>query len=286
MTLLSTCALATTGLGVLAPAASAAPAGPLVQAEGLRALSGRVLPFADATASGGRALAMLTNAAVRTTMTTTTAADRLVLRVRGDHASGAPRADVLVDGQRVGSVSVPSTRWVDAVLPGSWAAGQHTVEVRFVNDALVAGRDRNLRLDRVTFGARTAASSATATSESRVLQLVNAERAAVGLRPLAPLACATGVARDWSATMARTGTFAHRDLDAVRAACAAHSLLGWGENIAFGDRMSADAMMKMWMESPGHRANILSKDWTHVGVGIAVDGAGRVYGTQDFYKLG
>lgn len=289
LTSLAVLALLTGGAVALAPAASAAAAGPSVQAESLRAVSGRALVFADAAASGGRALAMVTNGAVRTPVRTTTAADRLVLRVRGDQAHGAPRADVVVDGRRAGSVTVPSSRWVDAVVPGNWPAGTHTVEVRFVNDAHVGRQDRNLRLDRITFGARgTAAVDAHphAAYEARLLELVNATRQRAGLSPVAPLACATTVARDWSATMARTGDFSHRDLDQVRAACAAHPLQAWSENIAFGDGMGADAMMEMWMGSPGHRGNILDGEWTHMGNGVAVDARGRAYGTQNFFDLG
>ena len=119
--------------------------------------------------------------------------------------------------------------------------------------------------------------------EARIVQLVNAHRAAAGLGPLAVSACADRFAEDWSATMARTGAFAHRsDLGSLLSSCSA-SLVG--ENIAYGN-LTADEMMRMWMDSPGHRANILSTRYTHVGVGAATTAAGRVYGTQNFLRLG
>ncbi len=118
--------------------------------------------------------------------------------------------------------------------------------------------------------------------EARVVQLVNAHRAAAGLRPLRVSTCADRYAEDWSATMVRTGAFAHRpSLKTVLTACRARSV---GENIAYG-AVSADQMVAMWMRSPGHRANILSSSFTHIGVGAARTSGGRTYGTQNFLRL-
>ena len=41
-----------------------------------------------------------------------------------------------------------------------------------------------------------------------------------------------------------------------------------GENVAYGQPTPA-AVMIAWMNSPGHRANILHPDWTHIGMGVA-----------------
>jgi uncharacterized protein YkwD len=82
--------------------------------------------------------------------------------------------------------------------------------------------------------------------------------------------------------MATSGRFVHRsDLGAVMRTCEAGAI---GENIAYGN-VTADQMMAMWMESPGHRENILDPSYTHIGVGIARTGSGRVYGTQNFLTL-
>ncbi len=118
--------------------------------------------------------------------------------------------------------------------------------------------------------------------EARVVQLVNAHRTAAGLPRLAVSACADRYAEHWSATMARTSAFAHRpSLTTVLTACRAAAV---GENIAYGS-VSADRMVTMWMRSPGHRANILSRGFTHIGVGAARTGGGRTYGTQNFLRL-
>jgi uncharacterized protein YkwD len=182
----------------------------------------------------------------------------------------------------VASLSVSATRWTGHRIAGVWTAGRHQVEVSYVNDLWVTGGgDRNLRLDRITFHATSTAtpSSADATYEARLVQLVNIERVKAGLRPLAVSACADRYAGAWSASMAASDQLVHRsNLGAVMSACGAR---GIGENIAFGN-VTADRMMAMWMGSTGHRANILRASYTHIGVGIARTSTGRVYGTQNF----
>ena len=114
-----------------------------------------------------------------------------------------------------------------------------------------------------------------------VLALVNAERAAVGLQALRPSTCAEGFAVRWSQQMASTGAFVHQSLSPLMSGCQAR---GAGENIAYGARTPTE-LMTMWMGSPGHRANILRASFTHLGVGIARSGTGRLYATQDFLTL-
>jgi uncharacterized protein YkwD len=103
--------------------------------------------------------------------------------------------------------------------------------------------------------------------EARILTLLNGERAKAHLRPVAMIGCADGYANSWAATMARTGNFAHQSLTPIMRACAATRA---GENIAYGN-VSADQMMTMWMNSPGHRANILNPNYTHVGIGAVLN---------------
>jgi uncharacterized protein YkwD len=56
---------------------------------------------------------------------------------------------------------------------------------------------------------------------------------------------------------------------------------GIGENIACGQRSAAE-VVEGWMNSPGHRANILKPDFTHIGVGYATGGRAGTYWTQLF----
>jgi uncharacterized protein YkwD len=114
--------------------------------------------------------------------------------------------------------------------------------------------------------------------ESRILVLVNSERAKQGLRSLTLVSCADGFANSWAATLAQTGNFVHQSLSPIMTGCSAR---GAGENIAYGN-VSADAMMTMWMDSPGHRANILNASYTGIGIGALETSSGRWYGVQDF----
>ncbi|MFE4666506.1 CAP domain-containing protein [Streptomyces sp. NPDC056716] len=118
---------------------------------------------------------------------------------------------------------------------------------------------------------------------AEVLRLVNVERAKVGCSPVAANSALSGLAQDFSEDMAARGFFDHTDPDGAspwdRAAEAGISDLG-GENIARG-QADAAAVMDAWMNSDGHRANILNCDFTTLGVGVQF-GSGGPWWTQDF----
>jgi len=57
----------------------------------------------------------------------------------------------------------------------------------------------------------------------------------------------------------------------------------WGENIASGQR-TPEAVVTAWMNSEGHRANILSPNFSKIGVGYATNSNGTPYWTQMFIK--
>ncbi|MFF3605552.1 CAP domain-containing protein [Streptomyces sp. NPDC002463] len=120
-------------------------------------------------------------------------------------------------------------------------------------------------------------------AEAEVIRLVNAERAKVGCTPVRADAKLAALAGAFSADMATRGFFDHTDPDGdtpwVRAAQAGISAMG-GENIARG-QVDAAAVMASWMNSDGHRANILNCDFTTLGVGVAF-GDGGPWWTQDF----
>jgi uncharacterized protein YkwD len=115
---------------------------------------------------------------------------------------------------------------------------------------------------------------------SRIVVLVNARRAQAGLRPLVVSPCATRFAAPWSSHMAATNTLVHQSLTPILR-CPAW---GAGENIAYGN-VTADQMMGMWMNSPGHRANILNPRFTRIGVGAVRTSSGRWWATQDFVTV-
>jgi uncharacterized protein YkwD len=116
------------------------------------------------------------------------------------------------------------------------------------------------------------------TFASRIATLVNAERAAAGLSPLTVSGCAQTFAVTWSRHMAATADFSHQSLTPIMTGCGAR---GAGENIAYG-ATSPEQFMTLWMNSSGHRANILRASFTHLGVGVAKSASGTWYATQDF----
>ncbi|MGV9313150.1 CAP domain-containing protein [Streptomyces sp. NPDC003691] len=126
-------------------------------------------------------------------------------------------------------------------------------------------------------------SSREAAMEAEVLELVNKERAKVGCSPLRYDAALARLAGNFSSDMAARGFFDHTDPDGDspwdRAKQAGVKNLA-AENIARG-QADAAAVMEAWMNSDGHRANILNCDYKTLGVGVQL-GAGGPWWTQNF----
>lgn len=120
---------------------------------------------------------------------------------------------------------------------------------------------------------------------AEVVALTNAERAAAGLPPLAEDPLLTGAAQAHSADMVARAFYSHTSPDGRepwhRAAAAGSTRRTIGENIACGQRSPAE-VVRGWMDSPGHRANILKATFTHIGVGFAGGGSAGTYWTQLF----
>ncbi|HEY0637193.1 MAG TPA: CAP domain-containing protein, partial [Pseudonocardiaceae bacterium] len=115
----------------------------------------------------------------------------------------------------------------------------------------------------------------------QVVALVNQARAAAGCRALTVDDRLTAAAQGHSEDMARQDYFSHTSLDgrtfADRIRAAGYPSPA-AENIAKGQR-SAQQVHDAWMNSAGHRANILNCSYTTIGVGLDPDGW---YWTQNF----
>lgn len=126
-------------------------------------------------------------------------------------------------------------------------------------------------------------------SEQKILELTNAARKKEGLTPLSPNKTLMEVARAHSANMAKQKKVAHKLDDttpAQRVKKAGYNYRATGENVAAGDPTFTEAeFFQGWMESKGHRENILSSKYNEIGIGIAKDSDGRLYYTQVFGKL-
>lgn len=136
-----------------------------------------------------------------------------------------------------------------------------------------------LALDAAPVAVRvTTNTAATRAYEARILTLVNAQRARHHLRPLVLASCPDRFATRWSAHLAVAGGLSHQSLWTILRACPARAA---GENVGW-TTASADVLVRMWMSSPGHRANILSAKYHRIGLGVARTSTGRWYATQDF----
>jgi uncharacterized protein YkwD len=122
-----------------------------------------------------------------------------------------------------------------------------------------------------------------------VLCLHNRERDARGLKPLRENAKLRRAAEGHSADMVAGGYFAHESRSGadmadriLRTGYARRQGWSLGENIAWGTGSLATAaeIHRAWMESPGHKANILRRQFREIGIGIAVGAPVRSSGSD------
>lgn len=119
----------------------------------------------------------------------------------------------------------------------------------------------------------------------QVIAIVNQERVKAGLAPLTYDEQISYAATQRSYEMAQNSYFEHARPDGriCFTVMKEYGIPYWnaGENIAWGQK-TPEYVMYRWMNSPGHRANILRAEYTKIGVGIARDAKGRLYWTQLF----
>jgi uncharacterized protein YkwD len=153
-------------------------------------------------------------------------------------------------------------------------------------------------------GACSSANASTKTASKRALVratlcVLNAERAKHRLAPLRLNRRLSSAARGHSRAMAERHFFSHDSpsgasfLDRIRRTGYLDGARSWsvGENIAYGSgRLSTPASIgQAWMNSSGHRANILSSSFRSIGIGIAAgtpNGGGGATYTTDFGRRG
>lgn len=114
-------------------------------------------------------------------------------------------------------------------------------------------------------------------ARSRILADVNAARERTGVAPLRANSSLHTVATAWSKKQADAGAMSHNPKYTSQIPD------GWyaaGENVAFG--YMPDTVTRAWLDSKGHRENILRTSFTHIGIGVACSDDGRAYYTQVF----
>jgi uncharacterized protein YkwD len=121
--------------------------------------------------------------------------------------------------------------------------------------------------------------------EQELLKYHNAERSRRGLPPLAIDPLLGAAARAHADHMADVGQLAHYGIGDgdpwQRIKAAGYSYAAAGENAAYGQE-TASMAVEAWMSDAGHRANVLGRDYTDVGFGVASRPGGRRYWTADY----
>lgn len=122
------------------------------------------------------------------------------------------------------------------------------------------------------------------------LCLLNAERASRGLSKLSSEGQLGKAAQRFSANMVRQRFFDHVSPAGSTLSSRVRGGTGYlrgrvvswslGENIAWGsgERATPRRIVRAWMDSPGHRRNILDRRFRHIGIGVATGAPGDVHG--------
>jgi uncharacterized protein YkwD len=129
--------------------------------------------------------------------------------------------------------------------------------------------------------------STSPTFAGQVIKLTNKERAKVGCKALKSNSLLKSAAQKHSADMAKKDYFSHTGKDGRspfdRMTDAGYAFSAAAENIAAGQRTPGD-VVEGWMNSEGHKKNILNCTYTEIGVGYAKGGSYGTYWTQNFGK--
>jgi uncharacterized protein YkwD len=211
----------------------------------------------------------------------------------GIPASGTPAADGLCSGR-------PFHAAVASVPPGASAnLGVHPAKRPAVRPTPTASASSTPATPSPTASAADSPGTSPATAATQVLALINQDRSAAGLPPLTITAGLDSSASAHNLTMAGGCGLSHQcpaepDLGA-RETAAGVIWSACGENIGEGGpvantgaaiaQMAVSLTQDMLNEKPpddGHRRNILSSSYTHIGVAIHRDSSGTVWLTQDF----
>jgi hypothetical protein len=117
-------------------------------------------------------------------------------------------------------------------------------------------------------------------ASARLLELINADRAQAGLQPLASRADVAAIALSFTRRMATEANVWHNQDYLSQGSLQQLNAVSVGENVS--RTATVERAHVALMNSPHHRANILSPRFGIVGVGVVRDSANNIYVTQDF----
>ena len=191
-------------------------------------------------------------------------------------------------GTSGGKASIPSKRELRSA--GSAFAGKNRAAVgRRAVEHLAPTGLRLVREGRVAAAQRSRRTTAVLSAvESSLLGQINDLRRSRGLRPLKISRGLSAAAAYHSRQMVQHGFFEHESRGGgafwkrVERFYGSTGFRAWevGENLAYGSpELSPAATVRMWMNSPGHRENLLSRRWREIGLGVLhVGAAGGEFG--------
>lgn len=267
-----------------------------VEVENMKMPADGYLIQSDAAASGGKYVNLHKNRTVSTSFSG--AVDKLTVRAKGRYYGGAwPRMVVKIDGTTVMSRLTNSSTFQDFTvdLSTNIADGSHNLSVSFTNDYY----NRDLHVDVVSIDSGGTAPTtadgvnwcpasperlALTANEQEMLKLHNQARSQNGVGALCVDSRLVKAARLHAQDMVENDYFSHTSQDGRtagdRISAQGYKWRTYGENIASGSGSYGmpQNVFDRWMNSEGHRSNILSSNFKDVGIGEAI---GEYKGTQD-----
>ncbi|MDF2949613.1 MAG: putative Calcium-chelating exported protein [Sedimentibacter sp.] len=169
-------------------------------------------------------------------------------------------------------------------------AKEQQTEAKPVENQLVAAKPAAQKVSPVKEENNTSTETAPVSTpnlsyEQKVVELVNIERQKAGLQALTLNSEISNVARTKAKDMAVNNYFAHQSPTYGSAGDMLTKFgirwSAWGENLASGQR-TPESVVTAWMNSEGHRANIMSPNFSRIGVGYVTNSSGTPYWTQVF----
>ena len=124
--------------------------------------------------------------------------------------------------------------------------------------------------------------AATDAFEDELLAEINAARVANDRRRISGLdTCVDRLAELWGAHLAQTGVLEHRDQNQVLRLC---DVTWAGETLVRGTGLTPATMVRAWLDSPDHRAILLSRKARRAGVAVSTDLQGRLVGVLNVVR--
>ncbi|BBH68517.1 hypothetical protein ACTI_52020 [Actinoplanes sp. OR16] len=193
----------------------------------------------------------------------------------------SPAASLEASPSATASASAPASASASASAPSPSASRTPSKSPT----ATVAAKARPKTSKTATPTKTTAAPAVDESVAAEILRLVNTERQAAGCDGLTTESRLEAAAQKHSQLQADQNTMSHQLPGEAsmgdRVTAEGYRWRSVGENVAAG-YTSAESVMEGWMNSPGHKANILNCGYEQLGVGLASSSSGTKYWTQNF----